>query len=110
MLRTPLEAALASKPKSIEKHLKEKDWAGPIVNVIHAAYLLFLDAVQIGVLFGIATGLDELLEHLHVKPIELERFNLTIEATEIIKNFDYMLLLMFLIALIVRFWTILRAE
>ena len=80
------------------------------MSVIHAAFLLLLDALQIGALFGIASGLHVLLESLHVKPIEFQQFHIKIEATEIIEKFDYMLLCMFLVALIYRFWRILKEE
>lgn len=93
-------------PKTFKELWAGKDWAGPIVELLHTAFLLLLDAIQILALFGIAEGLEKLLKYLHIKPITI--YGQDYGATDIIKNFDYMLLIMFLVALVWRFGKLLK--
>ena len=81
--------------------MDEKDWAEPVVEVLHTAYLLVWDALKIAALFGIARGLEAFLEYLHIKPIKISTSE--IMAADIIQNFDYALLLIFLGMLLFRF-------
>lgn len=84
----------------------KKDWNGPLVEMLHTAFLLALDTVKILILFGLATGLEKLLDYMGVKKLHL--FGHEYAASQIIENFDYTLLVMFLLALIWRVGSNLR--
>jgi hypothetical protein len=88
--------------KTIRQHFEQKDWGGPLAECVHTVFLLLLDAAKIFLLFAIAKGLEALLNHFEIKPIKLESYHVEIPPQQIIEKFDYMLLLMFLLALIYR--------
>lgn len=81
-------------------NFKQRDWGGPVIEVIHTAYLLVLDAIQISALFAITQALEWMLERISIKPLVI--FGRSLDAIEIVQNFDYALLVLFLTVLIWR--------
>ena len=81
-------------PKGFRESLDEKDWYGPLSDLIYTIYVLVRDALEILALMGIASCVKWLLGYLKVPPVQIYSFE--IQADQIVKNFDYMLLVLFL--------------
>jgi hypothetical protein len=81
-------------PKGFCESLAKKDWNGPISDLIYTVFLLVKDGVEIVALMAIALGVKALLGLMEVPPLVI--FGIEIQAAQVVKNFDYMLLLMFL--------------
>jgi hypothetical protein len=81
-------------PKGFWKSLAEKDWNGPVSDLVYTVFLLVKDGVEILALMGIALSVKALLGLMEVPPLVV--FGVEIQAAQVVKNFDYMLLLMFL--------------
>jgi hypothetical protein len=80
--------------KGLREQLAEKDWSGPTSDLIYTVFLLLRDALEILALLAIALCVKWLLGYLNVPPIQIYDFE--IRAEQIVKNFDYMLLVLFL--------------
>ncbi len=82
--------------KTFGEAFNEKDWWGPLADTIHTIFLLLLDTLEITGLLALAFGLKKALAELSLPPIMIGSSEVT--AAQIIKNFDYGVLIAFLIA------------
>jgi hypothetical protein len=82
-------------PKTLRENLAEKDWGGPSADLIYTIFLLMRDGAEILALMGVAAGVERLLELLNWPAIHI--YEKEIHAEQIIKNFDYALLILFLV-------------
>jgi hypothetical protein len=91
-------------PKSLRESLAEKDWSNPTSDLIYTVFLLAKDAIEIVSLMAIALAVKLLLGLMKVPSLEIAGYE--IQAAQIVKNFDYMLLLVFLC---VQAWKLFRS-
>ncbi len=86
--------------KSINEAFGQKDWWSPLADTIRTVFLLLLDTIEIAGLLALAWSLKALLDQVALPPLVIGTWEVT--ATQIIKNFDYGVLVAFLMAQAVR--------
>jgi hypothetical protein len=89
-------------PRSFREIWFDQDWAGPTVEAIYTAFLVTLDAGKVLVVFAIGQALERFLGILHIDPIEIEKYSISITAQKLVSNFDYALVILFFYLLIRR--------
>jgi hypothetical protein len=82
-------------PKTRQEAFGEKDWWVPLADLIYTVFLLLLDGFAIVALMGFAQVVKYLLVLMGVPPVEI--YGVEIHAAQILKNFDYVLFLLFLL-------------
>ena len=82
-------------PKTREEAFGGKDWWVPLADLIYTVFLLLLDGLAIVALMGFAQVVKFLLILMGVPPVEI--YGVEIHAAQILKNFDYVLFLLFLL-------------
>ncbi len=82
-------------PKTLRESLAEKDWGGPSADLIYTIFLLLRDGAEILALIAVAAGVERLLELLNWPAIRI--YETEIHAEQIVKNFDYAVLILFLV-------------
>jgi hypothetical protein len=82
-------------PKSFKEAFCSKDWWGPLSEASHTVFLLLLDGVRILALMGFAEIVKHFFSLWGVPAIAIGEFE--IHASQILKNFDYVLFVLFLL-------------
>jgi hypothetical protein len=82
-------------PKSRIEAFSEKDWWSPLADLSYTVFLLLLDGFAIVALLGLAQVVKYLLGLMEVPPVTI--YGEKIYAADILKNFDYILFLAFLV-------------
>lgn len=82
-------------PKSFREAFSSKEWWEPLAKLSNTIFLLFLDGVRILALMGFAEIVKHFLNLWGVPPVTIGEFQ--IHASQILKNFDYVLFVLFLL-------------